>query len=134
MEIGGVRPVSAGVTTPVPKAPAMSEQSVRTDVPVRAAISEAPKDEGSRLETGSASDRRESAGKRGKGSSRDHELDQKIEIDDATKTLVFKKIDLQSGDVVRQVPEEAMLRMRALIDAWGEGTPRGRTAAYDITT
>jgi len=49
-----------------------------------------------------------------------------------TKDLVFRWIDVESGEVVRQLPDEAVLRVRAMIEAW-TGTPQGRTAVYDIT-
>ena len=139
MDIGSVRPVVTGVTAPVPRAPAASEQSVRTEMPVRSVVSESAKADQQFRTEGSDVEREDS--RAGSGTSKhraappQREVDREIELDDETKQLVFKKIDVQSGDVVQQVPEEAMLRMRALIHAWGESgpAPTGRSAAYDVT-
>jgi flagellar protein FlaG len=140
MDIGSVRPVVTGVTAPVPRAPAASEQTVRTEMPVRAVVSEAAKSDRQARTDDAGVDSEPDAEKsraaaRRKQVPAEREVDREIELDTETKALVFRKIDVQSGDVVQQVPEEAMLRMRALIHAWGEGgaAPTGRSAAYDVT-
>ncbi len=54
-----------------------------------------------------------------------------VVFDAATQDLIFRVIDIRSGRVVRQAPDEAMLRMhayaRALAD--GEGMTEALTAA-----
>lgn len=150
MEIGSVRTPVTGVTQPVPRAPAESEQSVRTDTPVRAAVSEAAKKESQALlgksassdDTSSGTDAVQvaisKAGNRKKDApTPQREVERDYQLDPQTRSLVYKKIDIQSGDVVQQVPEESLLRMRQMIQAWGEGgggaAKTGHTAAYDVT-
>lgn len=38
-----------------------------------------------------------------------------VEIDPRTRELVFQVVDRETGDVVRQTPDEAILRLRAYI-------------------
>ncbi|BBE74773.1 hypothetical protein [Oharaeibacter diazotrophicus] len=151
MEIGSVRPAVTGVTQPVPRAPAASEQSVRTDLPVQAAVTEAAKSEKNFLRSATEDDGSSRQGAidvalNGTGNRKKTQevkqdsVDREIEMDPETRALVFKKIDVQSGDVIEQVPEEAMLRMRQMIQSWGErgvgggtATTPARTAAYDLT-
>lgn len=149
MEIGSVRPAVTGVTQPVPRAPAASGQSVRTDLPVQAAVTEAAKSEKTFLRSATEDDGAQGSidvalngtGNRKKSQEIEQDsVDREIEMDPETHALVFKKIDVQSGDVIEQVPEEAMLRMRQMIQSWGErgvgggkATTPARTAAYDLT-
>ncbi len=52
-------------------------------------------------------------------------------LDPATQDLIFRTIDVRSRQVVRQVPDEALLRMRAYSRALaqGKGTNEAWTAA-----
>jgi uncharacterized FlaG/YvyC family protein len=52
-------------------------------------------------------------------------------LDPATQDLIFRVIDVRSRQVVRQVPDEALLRMRAYSRALaeGKGTNEAWTAA-----
>jgi hypothetical protein len=40
-------------------------------------------------------------------------VDRQIEIDPATRQVVYQVVDKDSGEVVRQVPEQAMLHLQA---------------------
>jgi|SRR5580704_5237296 flagellar protein FlaG len=42
-------------------------------------------------------------------------------IDQQTREVIYRVIDLQSGQVVRQVPDEALLRTRAYAQALANG-------------
>ncbi len=42
-------------------------------------------------------------------------------LDPATQELIFRTIDVRSRQIVRQVPEEALLRMQAYAHALAEG-------------
>lgn len=42
-------------------------------------------------------------------------------LDPATQDLIFRVVDVRSRQVVRQVPEEALLRMRAYARALADG-------------
>src|SRR5215813_2787263 len=50
-----------------------------------------------------------------------------VVLDPATQDLIFKVIDVRSRQVVRQIPDEALLRMRAYARALSAG--KGMTAA-----
>ena len=40
-------------------------------------------------------------------------IERRIEIDPKTREVVYQTVDRQSGEVVRQVPDQALLRLRA---------------------
>ena len=44
-----------------------------------------------------------------------------VRLDPATQELIFRTIDVRSRQVVRQVPEEAVLRMQAYARALADG-------------
>jgi hypothetical protein len=50
-------------------------------------------------------------------------------LDPATQDLIFRVIDVRSRQVVRQVPDEALLRMRAYSRALAQG--KGTNAAWN---
>lgn len=96
-----------------PQAPARGETtlapgSVRTELPARSVVTAPKAAEKVRYEPTDAA--RDSV-------SRDLALRagtrRQMEIDEATSAIVTQVIDEQSGEVVRQVPEEALLRLRA---------------------
>jgi hypothetical protein len=43
--------------------------------------------------------------------------ERRIERDDATGSLIFRLIDVDTGDVAAQTPSEARLRLRAYVDS-----------------
>lgn len=124
MDIGGVRPAVPGVTMPVPRAPAESGFSVRTELPARSAVGQSQETDNSTTQSGTDAGRREALARQREAqrikADESRQIDQEIERDAATDALVFKKIDVQSGEVVRQVPEESMLRIRALMNSMDE--------------
>jgi hypothetical protein len=50
-----------------------------------------------------------------------------VVLDPATRDLIFRVIDVRSRQVVRQIPDEALLRMRAYARALADG--KGMTEA-----
>jgi hypothetical protein len=50
-------------------------------------------------------------------------------LDPATQELIFRTIDVRSRQVVRQVPEEALLRMQAYAHALADGKSNGEALA-----
>lgn len=48
---------------------------------------------------------------------REREVRREIEVDRDTSALVFRAIEVSTGDVVQQYPEEARLNLRAYIEA-----------------
>lgn len=114
MDIGSVRPVVTGITAPVPKAPAQGDQSVKTELPARAAVAEAGKPEGNSVGSSTSKDQGSNTASQ---QQREPGLDQRIEIDDSTRTIIFQKVDSDTGNVVEQVPEESALRLHAAMQA-----------------
>jgi hypothetical protein len=53
-----------------------------------------------------------------------------VVLDQATQDLIFRVIDVRSRQVVRQVPDEALLRMRAYARALTQG--KGMTEALNV--
>jgi hypothetical protein len=53
-----------------------------------------------------------------------------VVLDPATQDLIFRVVDVRSRQVVRQVPDEALLRMRAYARALAEG--KGMTEALNV--
>ncbi len=51
-------------------------------------------------------------------------------LDPATQDLIFRVVDVRSRQVVRQVPDEALLRMRAYARALAEG--KGMNEALNV--
>jgi flagellar protein FlaG len=54
-----------------------------------------------------------------------------ITIDPRTREIVFQAINQETGEVVRQIPDEAMLRLRAYIREMREAEDKGR-ASNDV--
>jgi hypothetical protein len=54
-----------------------------------------------------------------------------VVLDPATQDLIFRVVDVRSRQVVRQIPDEALLRMRAYARALadGKGTTEALSAA-----
>ena len=134
MEIGTVRPAAAtALSAPVPGAPTGDVQAVRTDLPPPAAVTSPEKASPTRTDTRRAEPapgtQRPSAADRS-----ERQVEGEVIRDKRTEDFVYRWIDVKSGDVVSQYPEEAILRLRAMADAWTSGPTKGRTAAYDVTT
>jgi FlaG protein len=56
-----------------------------------------------------------------------------VVIDPATREVVFRVVDSRSGQVVRQIPDQALLRMQAYTRALDEGkTPTEAMALTDF--
>lgn len=53
-------------------------------------------------------------------------VERNITVDPKTRELVFQTISKETGEVVRQVPDEAMLRLRAYVREMREAEEKGR--------
>jgi hypothetical protein len=136
MELGSVRPVIAGVTVPAPRAD-IDRGAVATELSAREVVTPVEK-----MDPAASIDERRrpvqsgEAGQRDRGArttASDTSFERTIVEDERSDTLVYKKIDLQTGDIVQQIPEESLLRMRAIMASWGEAPMPARNAAYDLT-
>jgi hypothetical protein len=58
-------------------------------------------------------------------------VQRRFDMDDSSKQLVFRMIDVNTGEVVRQLPQEDRLRLQQMLRAFGAIAPAGRTALYD---
>lgn len=123
MDIGSIRPVIPGTSMPVPRAPAVAEQAANTDLPLRAAVARAGE------ATGNGADYQQSSTATGQKAP---SLKTTISVDEDTKVTVYRQIDEISGDIVKQVPDESRLRLRAMINAWTEAA-RPSSAATSNT-
>jgi prolyl-tRNA editing enzyme YbaK/EbsC (Cys-tRNA(Pro) deacylase) len=105
MDFGSIRPVTATPPAPVPRAPAQDDTTIelpRVAVPASGETLEA------------TIGRREPTEER--------PTKRRVERDEVTDTLVFAKLDAVSGYVVAQVPSEALLKVRAMAEAFGEAS------------
>ena len=111
MDIGSIRPVIPGMSMPVPRAPAVAEQAAKTDLPLRSAVARTGETAGGGQDAQQAS---------ASMAPQTPTLKKTISVDEETKITVFRQIDAVTGDIVKQVPDENRLRLRAMINAWTE--------------
>jgi hypothetical protein len=114
MDIGNVRPVITGITTPVPKAPAQDAQAVETDLPARATINEPARTSNGNV--GTSTDK--SGGGNASGGASSDYIESKITMMPDSNLVVYTEIDSETRQVVDQIPSEARLRFRVMLDSW----------------
>jgi flagellar protein FlaG len=56
-------------------------------------------------------------------------VERNITVDPRTRELVFQTISKETGEVVRQIPDEAMLRLRAYVREMQEAEEKGRSGS-----
>lgn len=90
-------------------------EAARTDLPAAAAVTAA--------DTGQAA-RNDAAARQ----AAQPLVDREIVVDDAAREVIFRTIDVRTGTVVRQVPDQALLRLRAYTRALLDGNKPGEAA------
>ncbi|PLX37246.1 MAG: hypothetical protein C0606_12190 [Hyphomicrobiales bacterium] len=45
------------------------------------------------------------------------DLDRRVDVDPSTDSYVYRAVDTQSGEVVTQVPDDSMLKLRAYVES-----------------
>ncbi|MBO6755869.1 MAG: flagellar protein FlaG [Roseibium sp.] len=101
MDTGLARPPLPSYTaiTPVTRAPERTEPAARTELPATRTVTPATQTEDTRQ------------------TDKDSPPDQRVErhnvVDPDSKSLVFIATDSASGEVIRQVPSETLLKLRA---------------------
>lgn len=120
MDIGSVRPVISGMNAPVPRAPAAAEQAASTDLPVQSAIARS----GDTAYAGN-----DTRGGAYQFAPYSQNLRSTVTRDEEADTIVYRRIDETTGDVVDQIPDESRLRLRAMINAWTEAAHTPTTSA-----
>ena len=142
MDIGSVKPVLAGVTSPVPRTPTEQNQSTTTDLSAEKAVKVAEKTDGNTVET--ATDKSEGQGTGAASANsltkantvKTSPLDQvsgfEVLMSDQSKATE-QPVDSPGNTAVVQDSQEFAMRMQAMIEAWEGtgGTPR--TSAIDRT-
>jgi hypothetical protein len=141
MDIGSVKPVLTGVTSPVPKTPTEQNQSTTTDLRAEKAVKVAEKTDGNAVDT--ATDKASAQGSRSVSANsltkantvKANSLDQVSTGFEAFVTEESKATDETSDSpgnaAVSQDNQEFAMRMQAMIEAWEGtgGTPR--SAVFD---
>lgn len=117
MDIGQtVRPV-ASVGATVPTEPLPSPGAVRTELPPAAVVTAPTETPPARLEVSGAAVRLQQAEEAAKEAIR-----RNLVIDPDTKQVIYKAVDTRSGQIVQQLPDEALLKLRAYVRANGAKT------------
>jgi len=95
-----IRPIAGGAETALvrPEAPAL-RNAVSTTLPSAQAVTAAA----------------DSARTAGYDSSRSQNLSREVILDPQTREVIFRVIDVRSGQVERQVPDAALMRLRAYL-------------------
>lgn len=109
MEVGSIaRTASPGPNAPVRVENAAAPSAARTELRPEESVQQAGRAEAVRVEIGpSAADR--AAIDR----ALQETIDRRIEIDPESRMVVYQAVDKRTGDVVRQVPDQALMRLRA---------------------
>ena len=113
-------------TPPAPLTPARADNlvaagAVRTDLTPEAAAQQVGDPEPIRFEPSHAADQRAALD----AALRDM-VERNLTVDPKTREVVFQAISKETGEVVRQFPEEAMLRLRAYVREMREAEDKGR--------
>jgi uncharacterized FlaG/YvyC family protein len=85
-------------------------QTTRTDLPPSETVVASAETADVRLDLSSIAQRSAEA-------SRQAEVSRKLDVDDESKELVFRVSDERTGQVLQQIPDEALLRLRAYVQA-----------------
>ncbi|MBH0236861.1 hypothetical protein [Methylobrevis albus] len=152
MDFGLVRPVIAGVTAPTPRPPETGRTESPTELAGPAVVTDvnasdrAVTDYRNRLNgtdpaafaaerqvSFQASEADEKPPETAGDPSRRERVEDRTERDERTEDLVFKRVDVETGDVIKQVPEEVLIKIRATMRAFGEVAAPGRSPVYDLT-
>src|ERR1044072_1761408 len=112
-----VRPTTGATQTSIARPdPAPVRQAVATDLAPAQSVTASSNAEAARHDAQSAQDSNV----------------RKIIIDAHSREVIFQVVNAESGRVVRQVPEEAMLRLRAYTRAIAQGQTPNEAARADI--
>jgi uncharacterized FlaG/YvyC family protein len=103
---------ATGPTTPVVARPepAPMRQTARTELPASETVVASAETADVRLDLSNIAQRSAEA-------SRQAEVSRKLELDDDSKELVYRVSNERTGQVLQQIPDEALLRLRAYVQA-----------------
>ena len=113
-----IRPVaSTAAVSPVRQETAPVQGAVRTDLPPTEAVSALADTEAARLDLSAAARRAQEAKTKAETKSQGDTIQRTLAEDRDTREMVFKATDTRTGQVVMQIPDEALLRLRAYVAA-----------------
>jgi hypothetical protein len=107
---GATRPLPVSAHQPLPANVGAQPTAVTTELPASATVKATGGSEGVRLEPKRPNDSQaalDAAVRRA--------IERHLSIDPQTKSLVLKVTEEPSGDVVRQIPDEVILKLRAYV-------------------
>lgn len=110
METGSVpRPPVAGASGPAPRLDSLPPAStVKTDLRPEAAVQPVTQAEAVRFEPSDGARTRAAI-----DAALRETIDRHLDIDPKTRQVVYQEVNGRTGEVVRQVPEETLLKLRA---------------------
>ena len=137
MDIGSVKPVLTGVTSPVPRTPTEQNQSTTTDLSAEKAVKVAEKTDGNAVDTATEKSEGQGTGSTSgsltkantvKASPHDQTSGFEVFMSDQSKAPE-QTADSPDNAAVVQDSQEFAMRMQAMIEAWEGtgGTPRNAT-------
>ena len=113
-----IRPLaSTAAVSPVRQETAPVQGAVRTDLPPTEAVSALADTEAARLDLSAAARRAQEAKTKAETKSQGDTIQRTLAEDRDTREMVFKATDTRTGQVVMQIPDEALLRLRAYVAA-----------------
>ncbi len=115
-----IRPIANVAATDVARAaPLATADAVRTDLAPSKSVMALPAGSAVRSDMPNAGNQADTT--------------REVIIDPAAREVIYRVIDVSSGRVVRQIPDEALLRLRAYTRALAQGeTPARLLAQADI--
>lgn len=114
------------------RAPEQTPATTQTDIPAPQAVSP-PRESARQPSLSSDRDREESRDRSRTEVESERKLKRESIRDDVTDTLVFRQVDESSGEVIRQIPEESILRLRRALAENQQSTAQPQTIGLDRT-
>lgn len=103
-----IRPIaSVAPTDAVRTAPVAGDNAVRTDLAPAQSVTVAPESTALRNDPALITNQRS--------------VSRELVVDPEMREVIYRVVDVNSGEVIRQVPEKALLRLRAYTRALEEG-------------
>ncbi len=117
-----IRPLaSTAAVSPVRQETAPVQGAVRTDLPATVAVSAPSDTEAAHLDLSAVARRVQAARAKAEAKAQTQQavdtIERSLAEDQDTREMVFKATDTRTGQVVLQIPDEALLRLRAYVAA-----------------
>ena len=131
MDTAAARPLPVQVISPSPRTSETTTPVAKTDIAETQAVTSAGETQ-TRRATGPGA--RDESRDKAREEADDRRLRRDNIRDSVTDTLVFREVDATSGEVVRQIPEESIMRLRrALADTEQASAVAATTASVNRT-